>query len=510
MFLSALYNSIVNLFTFNILTILPSIFILLVSLVSIVYNFLLSDKVVNKSLLIIVACISAIVTICSKNYIIMLSSIEALSGVCFLLVLLSRNIKRRTSLAYFLIHAFAGVLMIVGIIWNFSATGSFEIAKVQNKSSIAEIIILVSLMINTAIFPFMNWYVKTYSKTDAFSLVFLSIITTKTSFFVLWKIVPGGSILFDIGLVTLVIATFLAFITTNVIKYLLFTSIASMGFMIMSISYQGFLSANISNQINTYLIWYTISSVVSVSGFLVLYGFIANNESHNYSFTSLKEYFSEYGSSVHFLIPACIFGLFLASFPLTTSFIAKENIVKFFVESKVLYLILKVSSITFIMFAIKLVMPIFYSIEFFKLDSKGKRLAFVLYAFVFILFLTNALFFFFVEAKYSLFKISVDFFVFIAYTAIAGLFLMIIEFIFRVLMVKKYFDLVTHFISFIKVRAINYIKRSIKKILSVQIFAFEKANYYKVVSNFFDVTVSFMISSVIIFLSILLLLINNL
>jgi formate hydrogenlyase subunit 3/multisubunit Na+/H+ antiporter MnhD subunit len=439
-----------GLFSFTNLTVLPALMIFLISALSVVYNAIFTKNHLRSGIMSL-ACASSIIAILSVNYIVTFVAIEGLSGLCFLLVLLSKKLKRRLAISYFLIHAFAGVLMVVAIMLNFYDTGSFAIQKASTDFLTKDIIMLLSLAINVASFPFTSWYFRTYQRTDSFSLVLLSAITTKTSFFVLWKIIPGSAILFEIGFITLIFALIFGFVTTNIIKFLLITSVASMGFTIMAVSYHGFLITDgISSEINFQLVWYIASSVFSIGGFLVLYGFITNNECRDNSFYSIRNYFEESGSSLHFVIPAIVFGLCLASFPLTASFIAKGNITKFFVEDKALYYTLKASGIAFMMFAIKLIIPVCYSVEFFRLDSKGKRLAGILYAFVGILMLINIVFFVISRTKLNLFYISVEFFIFIAYSFVAGFLLFMLEFALKVTHAKKLVEVITGDYAFLR------------------------------------------------------------
>lgn len=448
-------------FIFNQLSLLPSLLIFSMGVVTILYNQLFNRNAI-RSLVMAGAILFSIIAILSVNLIIVFIALETLSGLCFILILLSAKVKRRVAINYFLIHAFAGVLMIIAIVMNFVETGSFIIKKATTiLASPKEIIMLISLIINTASFPFINWYTKTYSRTDSFSLIILSAITTKTAFFILWKIIPGGNILFEIGFITLVVAMFLALITSNIIKFLLLTSIASMGFSIMAISYNGFLiTEGISTAINFELVWYISSSVFAIGGFLVLYGFITNNECTNNSFTSIKNYFQDSGSSAHFVIPSIIFGLCLASFPFTASFIAKTNITKFFVHDKFLYVVLKSSSIAFIMFAIKLIMPVCYGVEFFKLDIKGRRLATILYIFVGLIMAVNIIFALLSHLKYTFFTISVEFFTFIAYTCLAGVLVIILEFMLKVVKAKQFIEILAQDTNLMRRKLLLVVKKT--------------------------------------------------
>jgi formate hydrogenlyase subunit 3/multisubunit Na+/H+ antiporter MnhD subunit len=444
--------------SFEVLTVLPALMIFTMGIVTIIYNKLLSNSITRSFLT--GACIFfSILAILSQNYILTFIALESLSGVCFLLILISKKVSRRVAISYFVIHAFAGVLMLVCIMMNWSESKTFQITKISNIVSLKEIILLSSLIINTAMFPFLNWYTKTYSRTDSFSLIILSVITTKTSFFILWKIIPGSGLLFDIGLITLLSSMFLALLTKNVIKFLLLISISSTGFATMAVSYNGFLiTEGITNAINFQLVWYMASSAFAIGGFLTLYGFIANQECSSSSFASMKHYFQEYGSSIHFVIPAIIFGLCVASFPLTASFFAKGEIIKFFVEEKTFYVILKSVNIVFIIFAIKLITPVFHSVEFFMLDKRGNKLAIILYIFVGILMFLNLLYPFFVKTKMSFFGLSVEFFTFVAYTLIAIATFFLLDFILKITNAKYLIEIAVYDFNFFKIRIFFFFK----------------------------------------------------
>jgi hypothetical protein len=216
------------------------------------------------------------------------------------------------------------------------------------------------------------------------------------------------------------------------------------------------------------LVWYLASSVFSVGGFLSLYGFITNNECKDNSFYSIRNYLMECGSSMHFVIPAIVFGFCLASFPFTASFIAKSNITKFFVDETWLYFTLKASTVIFIMFAIKLILPVCYSVEFFKLDKRGRKLASILYMFVFLLMLINVAFFIISKVKINIFIFSVEFFTFIAYTCIAGVLLFMLEFVLKASNAKKIIEVAVQDLNYFRIEFFNIIQttkaKSIKNI----------------------------------------------
>lgn len=441
-----------NILSFKELNVLPAFLMFVIAVITIFYNKLLS-KNGYRTIFISFATFFSIIAILSVNFILTFIAIEMLSIFCFLLVLIATTVKRRVAISYFLIHSFAGILMLIAIMMNYSENNTFVIQKNFSNISLKEVIMLTSLAINTALFPFTQWYTKTYSRVDSFSLIILSVITTKTAFFILWKIIPGSTILFEIGFATLVIATFFALITTNIVKFLLLTSIASMGFATIGISYHNFLVAEgISAEINSQLVWYIASSAISICGFLTLYGFITNNECKNNSFSTIKDYFQHCGSSVHFIIPSIVFGICLASFPFTASFIAKTNITKFFVEEELLYYVLKASSIAFIMFAIKLILPVCHSVSFFKLDVKGVKLSIILYSFVFLLVVLNVVFLLLSKIKYNIFGISVEFFSFVAYTAVAGVILISLDFALKATNAKRMIEVLVHDVNFFRRR----------------------------------------------------------
>lgn len=494
-----------SLFGFNIYTIAPALLLLTVGCLTFFYSLSFSNnKLVN--LLIPSTLIGSIIAVFSSNYIITFIALELLSGTCFLLILTSNKMIRRIAIRYFLIHSIGGVIMITGIMWHFYLEKNFLIYK--TLSSPAEYLILLSFVINVALFPFMGWYTKTYSRADAFSLVLLSAITTKSAFFVMWKAIPGSSLIFCIGFTTLIISSLLSFMTKNVLKYLLLVSCASSGFMVMAISYHSFqMTENISEQINSQLIFYISSSVISICGFLTLYGFLAYHECKSNTFNSLKKYFTEHGSSIHFLIPALIFGIFLMAFPFTPAFFAKNTITKFFVQEKLFYTAFKISSVLFIIFGAKLITPLFHTIEFLKLDTRGKKLAATLYSFAFLLLGLAMICFFSLKIKYSIFTISVEFFSFTAYTFIAICMLFLMEGLLKALKLKKFIKIVFHMIRSAKIQGMNSIKKvnaACKSYLEIC----DNKKLLKFLPVFPKITPSFGIGSIIFVLSICLI-INN-
>lgn len=501
-----------GLFTINDLTILPSVLIFTIGILTAVYSRVLGYNK-YREILILSASSSSILCILSQNFIVTFIAMELLSGFCFLLVIVSKKVRRKTALRYFLIHALAGVLMMIGILMNFNETQTFTISKLFFTSTVSPKywIILVSLIINAAMFPFFTWFTGTYSKVDPFSLILLSTITTKTTFFVICKVLPGSGVLHIIGFITLIFSALLAFTTTDVLKFLLLTSIASLGFATMAVSYHGLLSVGneIVREINFYIVWYMASSVLSISGFLTLYGFIINTERTGKTFSSIKRYFSEHASSIHFIIPTCIFGLCLAAFPFTVGFLTKSHILQFFVHEKMLYLSLKCGSVIFIMLAIRILMPIFHSIEFFKLDVKGQKLASILYSFAFLLVLLNIFAIYLFNKQYSIFTISVEFFTFMAYAIAAIVSLMILDFLVRVGRFERIISFFLAKTSAAQLMATGILRAFIKSIRPSGQFIISKLDTTKEILVFSKITLSLAVGVIASFAIVLILLVPN-
>jgi formate hydrogenlyase subunit 3/multisubunit Na+/H+ antiporter MnhD subunit len=483
--MEAILNNTLNLFAFNSFTVLPSFFIFIVSVFASFYNSLFTKNKIRTAT-IFITYFASIVAILSKNFIVTFIGLELLSLCAFGLVLLANRVQRRVAISYLLVHSLAGIFMFVFIVLNYSQNNTFTISPLKGVLDFKETLLLLAFIINTASIPFFGWYTRTYLRVDAFSLIMLATITTKTSFFVFWRLFPQVSILFEVGLITLIIASVGALLTKNVIKFLLFTSIASMGFSVVSVSFGdfgGFTAVNgIREQVSFQLIWYIASGIFATSGFLVLYGYITHYECKTYSFASITNYFKTHGSSLHFVLLAMVFGLYLSAFPLSTAFIAKTNIAKFFVEDRTIYYTIKASSIIFVLFAIRLVLPVWHSIEFFKLDKNGGKLIAILYLIALTLIGINAFFLFTSDVKYGLFYFSVEFFTFLVYFMIAGILLVLLSLMIQKIKVKS---LVLGFVEFkrlCRLKFINFIYFSAVQVDSFKKLLLRKSEIKKIIS----------------------------
>ena len=104
----------------------------------------------------------------------------------------------KASMRYLSMHLFGGVVLMAGIIWHISSTGSTEFT-VLGLEGPAHWLILIGFLVNAGAPPFSAWIADAYPEASPSGAVFLSAFTTKTAVFTLLIAFPGSSVLIPIG-----------------------------------------------------------------------------------------------------------------------------------------------------------------------------------------------------------------------------------------------------------------------------------------------------------------------
>lgn len=143
---------------------------------------------------------------------------------------------------YFITHLISGNMIIVGAACLFIETGSLEIVNLSNILLSSTVhnscyyIMLLGALINVAMFPFSGWMSNCYASAPAVSFPYLISYTSKLSIIILLKVFAGVHLLSYCGVVMIVYAGLKSVFDKNIYKYLVHSSIAQMGFMILCIS----------------------------------------------------------------------------------------------------------------------------------------------------------------------------------------------------------------------------------------------------------------------------------
>lgn len=153
---------------------------------------------------------------------------------------------RRAAFRYALMHAFGGVMLLIGIAGWASASGSLALTPLGGYASalfsgdislpsVAVGFILVGVLVNAAAPPFSAWLPDAYPEASPSGAVFLSAFTTKAAVFVLLTLFAGTSALIWIGLYMIFYGILYAMLENDARRILSYSVVNQVGFMVAGI-----------------------------------------------------------------------------------------------------------------------------------------------------------------------------------------------------------------------------------------------------------------------------------
>lgn len=177
----------------------------------------------------------------------------------------------RAAQRYLLWQMLSGLLLVAGIGWYASATGSIAIAELGLSAPGGW---LIFLGIGTkACFPFLHtWLVDGYPEATPTGAVWLSSFTTKAAIYALARMFPGEPELIFIGAAMAAFPIFYAVIENDMRRVLGYSMINQIGFMLVGIGIGGSLGLNgaVAHAFNDVLfkglLFMTMGSVLQATG----------------------------------------------------------------------------------------------------------------------------------------------------------------------------------------------------------------------------------------------------
>lgn len=136
---------------------------------------------------------------------------------------------------YLLVHIFGGSILLSGIIWHISETGSILITSLPDVYTIPSVLILLGVAINSAIPPLHAWLADAYPKATITGAVFMSAFTTKSAVYVLIRIFPGWDILIWFGVAMALYGVVYAVLANDIRQILAYHIISQVGYMVAGV-----------------------------------------------------------------------------------------------------------------------------------------------------------------------------------------------------------------------------------------------------------------------------------
>ncbi len=135
---------------------------------------------------------------------------------------------------YLLVHAFGGLVLLAGIVFHYSQTGSLDMTPFT-LDSLASYLMFFGIGINCA-WPLVHpWLTDAYPEATIGGTVFLSAFTTKTAVYALARLYPGTELLIWIGVGMAAFPIFYAVIENDLRRVLAYSLINQVGFMVVGI-----------------------------------------------------------------------------------------------------------------------------------------------------------------------------------------------------------------------------------------------------------------------------------
>lgn len=136
---------------------------------------------------------------------------------------------------YLIYHILGGGLLLGGIIWHISATGSLAVESLPQEYTGANILMLIGVCVNAAVIPLHTWLADAYPKATVTGAVFMSAFTTKSAVYVLLRIFHGWELLIWFGAAMAIYGVIYAVICKDIREILAYHIISQVGFMVCGI-----------------------------------------------------------------------------------------------------------------------------------------------------------------------------------------------------------------------------------------------------------------------------------
>ena len=140
----------------------------------------------------------------------------------------------RAGLRYLIFQVLSGVLLLAGVLWHWSDTGTLAFTYI-GLGSAASWLIFLAFGIKCG-FPLLhNWITDGYPASTATGTVFLCMFTTKAAIYAMARAFPGTEILIYIGAVMACYPIFYAVIENDLRRVLSYSMMNQLGFMVCGI-----------------------------------------------------------------------------------------------------------------------------------------------------------------------------------------------------------------------------------------------------------------------------------
>lgn len=255
---------------------------------------------------------------------------------------------------YLLVHTFGGVLLLLGFVLRFQATGDLSFVLLdESNTQLYTWLIMAGLMLNAAVPPLHSWLPDAYSKATAAGAVFMCAFTTKTAVYTLIRAFAGFDILIILGVIMAIYGIVYAIMENDIRRLLGWEIVSQVGYMVAGIGIGTALAINgacahaFAHILYKGLLFMGAGAVIHATG--------------KSKFTELGGLFSKMPNTLFFII---IGGISVSAFPFFSGFVTKSMIIAASFEEHLLwaaFLLTMVSAGTFLVAGLRLPYLLFFS-----------------------------------------------------------------------------------------------------------------------------------------------------
>jgi len=137
---------------------------------------------------------------------------------------------------YLLWHVAGGLILLAGIIIQYSASGDLSVQYVPfhgwwptDLQSLASFLIVIGFIVNAAVPPFGAWLPDAYPAATVTGAVFMSAFTTKTAVYALIRVCAGSEMLIVLGVVMAIYGVVYAVLENDARRLLAYHIISQVG-----------------------------------------------------------------------------------------------------------------------------------------------------------------------------------------------------------------------------------------------------------------------------------------
>ncbi|NNK94577.1 MAG: Na(+)/H(+) antiporter subunit D [Desulfobacterales bacterium] len=254
---------------------------------------------------------------------------------------------------YLLVHTFGGLLLLMGFVLRYQATGSiaFELLDYDN-ARIYTWLIMSGLMLNAAVVPLHSWLPDAYSKASITGAVFMCAFTTKTAIYTLARACAGFDILIVLGVVMAIYGIIYAMIENDIRRLLGWEIVSQVGYMVAGVGIGTALAINgtaahaFAHILYKGLLFMGAGAVIHMTG--------------KNKFTELGGLYKKMPTTMFFVL---IGGISVSAFPLFSGFVSKSIIIAASYQQHLIwagFLLTMVSAGTFLVAGLRLPYLLFF------------------------------------------------------------------------------------------------------------------------------------------------------